>query len=208
MAQRGMLDIGKTRYFSWLLLIIFSIWHSTAQAVELPITKTAAPETVFGGVGRLYESWHVGYDMMIMSTPHTSAHRNLGVTNRSLWLEWWPSDRYGMKGFYAMQHFQSFGSNLFDIDSRHVGGMFKGRFPINTEWQISAGIGMAQTDTELAKKTLSSTMIVSEFRIGVKIFSNWVMELGMMTLDGASGDGPDDDRLGSTNYIVGLGFGF
>lgn len=51
-------------------------------------------------------------------------------------------------------------------------------------------------------------MIVSEFRIGVKIFSNWVMELGMMTLDGASGDGPDDDRLGSTNYIVGLGFGF
>ena len=146
--------------------------------------------------------------MMIMSTPHTSAHRNLGVTNRSLWLEWWPSDRYGMKGFYAMQHFQSFGSNLFDIDSRHVGGMFKGRFPINTEWQISAGIGMAQTDTELANKTLSSTMIVSEFRIGVKIFSNWVMELGMMTLDGASGDGPDDDRLGSTNYIVGLGLGF
>ena len=203
-----MLDIGKTKYFSWLLLIIFSIWHSTAQAVELPIAKAAAPETVYGGVGRLYESWHVGYDMMIMSTPHTSAHRNLGVTNRSLWLEWWPSDRYGMKGFYAMQHFQSFGSNLFDIDSRHVGGMFKGRFPINTEWQISAGIGMAQTDTELANKTLSSTMIVSEFRIGVKIFSNWVMELGMMTLDGASGDGPDDDRLGSTNYIVGLGFGF
>ena len=201
-------DIGKTRYFSWLLLIIFSIWHSTAKAVELPITKAAAPETVFGGVGRLYESWHVGYDMMIMSTPHTSAHRNLGVTNRSLWLEWWPSDRYGMKGFYAMQHFQSFGSNLFDIDSRHVGGMFKGRFPINTEWQISAGIGMAQTDTELANKTFSSTMIVSEFRIGVRFFANWVMELGMMTLDGASGDGPEDDRLGSTNYIVGLGFGF
>ena len=203
-----MRDIGTIRYFSWFLLIIFSFWYSTAQALELPITKASAPETVFGGVGRLYESWHVGYDMMIMSTPHTSAHRTLGVTNRSLWLEWWPRDRYGMKGFYAMQHFQSFGSDLFDIDSRHVGGLFKGRFPINTEWQISAGIGMAQTDTELANKTLSSNMIVSEFRVGVKFFANWVMELGMMTLDGASGDGPEDDRLGSTNYIVGLGLGF
>ena len=187
---------------------MFYLFHSQIIAVERPITKTSTPKTVFGGVGRLYETWHAGYDLMIVSTPHTSAHRNLGVTNRSLWMEWWPKDRYGMKGFYAMQQFQSFGSNLFDIDSRQLGGMFKGRFPINSEWQISAGIGMAQTDTELANKTLSSTMIVSEFRIGLMFFANWVVELGMMTMDGTSGDGADDDRLGSTNYIVGLGLGF
>ena len=145
---------------------------------------------------------------MIMSTPHTSAHRSLGITNRALWIEWWTSDQFGVKGFYSTQHFQSFGNDEFDIAARHVGGLFKGRFPINPEWQVTAGIGMAQSVTQFPEKSQSSNMLVSEFRIGVRVYENWTTELGLMTLDGASGDGPEDSRLGSTNYLIGIGYGF
>ena len=51
-------------------------------------------------------------------------------------------------------------------------------------------------------------MIVNEFRIGSKIFSNWILDAGIMTLDGTSGIEEGDSRLGSTNYITSLGFGF
>ncbi|MDP6384458.1 MAG: hypothetical protein QF385_14655, partial [SAR324 cluster bacterium] len=187
---------------------LFIINGHEIQAVDLPTTKTASPETVFGGVGRLYEDWHAGYDFMIMSTPHTSAHRSLGITNRALWLEWWTSDQFGVKGFYSTQHFQSFGNDEFDIASRHVGGLFKGRFPINPEWQVTAGIGMAQSVTQFPEKSKSSNMLVSEFRIGVMVYEHWTTEFGLMTLDGASGDGPEDSRLGSTNYLIGIGYGF
>ena len=201
---------GDLKRVGWFFLLLFIINGHEIQAVDLPTTKTASPETVFGGVGRLYEDWHAGYDFMIMSTPHTSAHRSLGITNRAIWLEWWTSDQFGVKGFYSTQHFQSFGNDEFDIASRHVGGLFKGRFPINPEWQVTAGIGMAQSVTqfELTQKSKSSNMLVSEFRIGVRVYEHWTTELGLMTLDGASGDGPEDSRLGSTNYLIGIGYGF
>ena len=137
-----------------------------------------------------------------------SAHRSLGITNRALWLEWWASDQFGVKGFYSTQHFQSFGNDEFDIASRHVGGLFKGRFPINPEWQVTAGIGMAQSVTQFPEKSQSSNMLVSEFRMGVRVYENWTTELSLMTLDGASGDAPEDSRLGSTNYLIGIGYGF
>ena len=161
---------GYLKRVGWFFLLLFIINGHEIQAVDLPTTKTASPETVFGGVGRLYEDWHAGYDFMIMSTPHTSAHRSLGITNRALWLEWWTSDQFGVKGFYSTQHFQSFGNDEFDIASRHVGGLFKGRFPINPEWQVTAGIGMAQSVTQFPEKSKSSNMLVSEFRIGVMIY--------------------------------------
>ena len=141
---------GELKRVGWFFLLLFIINGHEIQAVDLPTTKTASPETVFGGVGRLYEDWHAGYDFMIMSTPHTSAHRSLGITNRALWLEWWTSDQFGVKGFYSTQHFQSFGNDEFDIASRHIGGLFKGRFPINPEWQVTAGIGMAQSVTPVS----------------------------------------------------------
>ena len=50
-------------------------------------------------------------------------------------------------------------------------------------------------------------MIVNEFRIGSKVVSNWILEAGIMTLDGTSGRAVGDSRLGSTNYIISLGFG-
>jgi hypothetical protein len=86
--------------------------------------------------------------------------------------------------------------------------LFKGRFPINPEWQVTAGIGMAQSVTQFPEKSKSSNMLVSEFRIGVRVYEHWTTELGLMTLDGASGDGPEDSRLGSTNYLIGIGYGF
>ena len=199
---------GYLKRVGWFFLLLFIINGHEIQAVDLPTTKAASPETVFGGVGRLYEDWHAGYDFMIMSTPHTSAHRSLGITNRALWLEWWTSDQFGVKGFYSTQHFQSFGNDEFDIASRHVGGLFKGRFPINPEWQVTAGIGMAQSITQFPEKSQSSNMLVSEFRIGVRIYEHWTSELGLMTLDGASGEGPGDSRLGSNNYLIGIGYGF
>ena len=199
---------GYLKRVGWFFLLLFIINGHEIQAVDLPTTKTASPETVFGGVGRLYEDWHAGYDFMIMSTPHTSAHRSLGITNRALWLEWWTSDQFGVKGFYSTQHFQSFGNDEFDIASRHVGGLFKGRLPINPDWQVTAGIGMAQSVTQFPEKSKSSNMLVSEFRIGVWVYEHWTTELGLMTLDGASGDGPEDSRLGSTNYLIGIGYGF
>ena len=131
---------GYLKRVGWFFLLLFIINGHEIQAVDLPTTKAASPETVFGGVGRLYEDWHAGYDFMIMSTPHTSAHRSLGITNRALWLEWWTSDQFGVKGFYSTQHFQSFGNDEFDIAARHVGGLFKGRFPINPEWQVTLSL--------------------------------------------------------------------
>ena len=199
---------GYLKRAGWFFLLLFITNGYEIQAVDLPITKTASPETVFGGVGRLYEDWHSGYDFMIMSTPHTSSHRSLGITNRALWLEWWTSDQFGIKGFYSTQHFQSFGNDEFDIAARHVGGLFKGRFPINPEWQVTAGIGMAQSITQIPEKSISSNMLVSEFRIGVRVYENWTTEFGLMTLDGASGDAPEDSRRGSTNYLIGIGYGF
>ena len=51
---------GYLKRVGWFFLLLFIINGHEIQAVDLPTTKAASPETVFGGVGRLYEDWHAG----------------------------------------------------------------------------------------------------------------------------------------------------
>ena len=43
---------GDLKRVGWFFLLLFIINGHEIQAVDLPTTKTASPETVFGGVGR------------------------------------------------------------------------------------------------------------------------------------------------------------
>ena len=212
--MKGILEIAEAKHrrnsviMKGISILMAAFLGLSTMAAELPTPKSEPLETVFGGVGRQYETWHAGLDLMPLSTPHTSAHRRISVSNRSLWLECWPDDHYGVKAFRAVQHFQSFGSNKLNINTSHYGGLAKLRFPVNPDWYTTAGFGLAQTVTELEKTSKTGTSLVTEFRIGMRFLPQLLIEGGILTFDGASGDNPSDMRMGSTNYVIGFQSGF
>ena len=79
---------------------------------------------------------------------------------------------------------------------------------ISDDMKISAGIGFAKTEYEIGDQRKYGSSLVSEFRIGIKIFPEIWIEGGFLTVDGSSGSGPDDQRLGSSSYLIGISYGF
>ena len=166
--------------------------------------------TVFGGVGRKLPSWQLGLDLIILANPHYSALRNrLGFDSRVFWGEWWKSDNWGFKVMLSEQTFSMFDSsgNQPESNSSHLGFLVNFQHPLSVEMKISAGIGFANTEFELGNQRKYGNSLVSEFRIGIELFPDIWTEGGFLTIDGSSGSGPDDQRLGSSSYLMGISYG-
>ena len=167
--------------------------------------------TVFGGVGRKLPTWQFGLDLIILANPHYSANRNhLQLSNRVFWGEWWKSDFWGFKVMLSEQTFSMFDSsgNQPESNTRHLGFLAKVQHPLSVDMKISAGIGLANTEFALGNQPKYGSSLVSEFRIGIELFPEIWTEGGFLTVDGSSGSGPDDQRLGSSSYLIGLCYGF
>ena len=166
--------------------------------------------TVFGGVGRKLPSWQLGLDLIILANPHYSAFRNrLGFDSSVFWGEWWKSDNWGFKVMLSEQTFSMFDSsgNQPESNSSHLGFLVNFQHPLSVEMKISAGIGFANTEFELGNERKYGNSLVSEFRIGIELFPDIWTEGGFLTIDGSSGSGPDDQRLGSSSYLMGISYG-
>ena len=74
--------------------------------------------------------------------------------------------------------------------------------------KISAGIGFANTEFAIGNQIKYGNSLLSEFRIGIELFPEIWTDVGLLTIDGSSGSGPSDQRLGSSSYIVGVSYGF
>ena len=173
--------------------------------------KFAAPATVFGGVGRKFPIWQSGLDLLILSSPHYSAFRNqLELSNRVYWGEWWYSDRLGVKGLLSEQSFTMFGEsgNRPQVNTSNLGLLVKKQQSIAESWKISAALGLAKTELVLESQRKPGKSLVSEFRIGFEFSADLWMEVGILTIDSASGSGSADQRLGSTGYLIGMSYGF
>ena len=171
----------------------------------------AAPATVFGGVGRKFPIWQSGLDLLILSSPHYSAFRNqLELSNRVYWGEWWYSDRWGVKGLLSEQSFTMFGEsgNRPQVNTSHQGLLAKTQQSLAESWKISAGLGLAKTEFVLESQRKLGNSLVSEFRIGYEFSADLWTEVGILTIDSASGSGSGDQRLGSTGYLIGMSYGF
>jgi len=167
--------------------------------------------TVFGGVGRKFPTWQVGLDLIILANPHYSAYRNhLQLNNRVFWGEWWKSDFWGFKVMFAEQTFSMFDTsgNQPESNSRHLGFLAKFQHPLSDDMKISAGIGLANTEFALGNQNKYGDSLVSEFSIGFELYPEIWVEGGFLNIDGSSGSGPDDQRLGSSSYLIGLSYGF
>ena len=161
----------------------------------------ADPVSVFGGVGRKFSAWQSGLDLLIFNFPHYSAFRNqLELSNRVYWGEWWYSDRWGVKGLLSEQSFTMFGAsgNRPQVKTNHLGLLVKTQLPIADSGKISAGLGLAKTELVLESQRKLGKSLVSEFRIGFELSEDLWMEVGILTVDSASGNGSGDQRLGST----------
>ena len=108
------------------------------------------------------------------------------------------------------QTFSMFDSsgNQPESSSRHLGFLAKVQHPLSVDMKISAGIGLANTEFALGNQHKYGNSLVSEFRIGIELFPEIWTEGGFLTVDGSSGSGPDDQRLGSSSYLIGLSYGF
>ena len=167
--------------------------------------------TVFGGVGRKLPTWQFGLDLIILANPHYSAYRNhLQLSDRVFWGEWWRNDFWGLKLLFVEQTFSMFDSsgNQLESNSKHLGFLAKVQHPLSVDMRISAGFGLANTEFELGNQNKYGDSLVSEFRIGIEIFPEIWTEGGFLTIDGSSGSGPDDQRLGSSSYLFGVSYGF
>ena len=167
--------------------------------------------TVFGGVGRKLPTWQFGLDLIVLANPHYSAYRNRPqLNNRVFWGEWLKSDFWGFKVMLSEQTFSMFDSsdNQPESNSRHFGFLAKVQHPLSVDTKISAGIGLANTEFELGNQHKYGSSLVSEFRIGIELFPEIWTEGGFLTVDGSSGSGPEDQRLGSSSYLIGLSYGF
>ena len=166
--------------------------------------------TVFGGVGRKLPTWQVGLDLILLANPHYSAHRNRPqLNNRVFWGEWWESDFLGFKVMLSEQTFSMFdsGGNQPESNSRHLGFLAKVQHSLKVDMKISAGIGLSNTEFVLNNQRKYGRSLVSEFRIGIEIFPGTWTEGGFLTIDGSSGNGTDDQRLGSSSYLIGVSYG-
>ena len=167
--------------------------------------------TVFGGVGRMLPTWQFGLDLIVLANPHYSAHRNRPhLNNRVFWGEWFKSDFWGFKVMLSEQTFSMFDSSGSrpESNSRHLGFLAKVQHPLSVDMKISAGIGLANTEFALGNQHKYGSSLVSEFRIGIELFPEIWTEGGFLTVDGSSGSGPYDQRLGSSSYLIGLSYGF
>jgi len=167
--------------------------------------------TVFGGVGRKLPTWQLGLDLVILSNPHYSAYRNhLQLSNRVFWGEWWKSDFWGFKVIFSEQTFSMFDTsgNQPESNSRNLGFLGKVQHPLSVDMKISAGIGLANTEFALGNQHKYGESLLSEFRLGIELFPEIWTELGFLTIDGSSGSGTDDQRLGSSSYLIGVSYGF
>ena len=178
-----------------------------------PLTEKneIATPTVFGGVGRKLPTWQFGLDLIVFANPHYSAHRNrLQLNNRVFWGEWWNSDIWGFKVMLSEQTFSMFDSNgnQAESDSRHIGFLAKFQQPLSDNMKTSAGIGFANTEFALGDQRKYGRSLASEFRVGIELFPEIWTEGGFLTIDGSSGSGPEDHRLGSSSYLIGISYGF
>ena len=206
--------------FAVLCLMLASSAEASAQVKNnqlkelssaLSEEKFAAPATVFGGVGRKFPIWQSGLDLLILSSPHYSAFRNqLELNNRVYWGEWWYSDRWGVKGLFSEQSFTIFGEsgNRPQANTSHHGLLAKTQQSLAESWKISAGLGLVKTEFILENQRKLGNSLVSEFRIGFEFSANLWTEVGILTIDSASGSGSGDQRLGSTGYLIGMSYGF
>ena len=206
--------------FAVLCLMLASAVDAAAQvknnqvdelSTALSEEQFSAPATIFGGVGRKFPTLQAGLDLLILSSPHYSAFRNLlELSNRVYWGEWWYSDRWGLKGLLSEQSFTMFGvsGNRPQASTSHLGLLAKTQQSLAESWKISAGLGLAKTEFVLESQRKFGNSLVSEFRLGFEFSSDLWTEAGILTMDSASGSGSGDQRLGSTSYLIGLSYGF
>ncbi len=203
------------------LMIILPDTADAARPAKLPsleslssplsTEKNLAPPTVFGGVGRKLPTWQAGFDLLLLSTPHYSAFRNrLELRNHVYWGEWWYNDRWGIKGLFSEQSFRMFSTtgNRSESKTSHLGALAKIQHSMTDSLKISAGLGMVKTELALGSQLKQGNSLVTEFRMGMEMSANFWTEVGILTIDSASGSGSEDQRLGSTGYLIGLSYGF
>tara|TARA_Y100001970_G_C14233249_1_gene860073 strand:+ start:2427 stop:3122 length:696 start_codon:yes stop_codon:yes gene_type:complete len=167
--------------------------------------------TIFGGVGRMFTQLQIGLDLLVLSYPHYSAFRNrLNLKNYLFWGEWWYKDNWGLKGFYSNQSYKMFGpsGNRPVSKTNHLGILAKTQHALSESWKISAGLGLSKTEFVLGDQKKLGNSLVGEFRMGKEILEDFWIEFGILSIDSASGSGIEDQRLGSTGYLVGLSVGF
>ena len=206
--------------FAVICMMLASVIGAVAQqnlnsqeSISEPLSEddNLSTPTVFGGVGRKLPTWQFGLDLIILANPHYSAYRNhLQLNNRVFWGEWWKSDFWGFKVMFAEQTFSMFDTsgNQPESNSRHLGFLAKFQHPLSDDMKISAGIGLANTEFALGNQNKYGDSLVSEFRIGFELYPEIWVEGGFLNIDGSSGSGPDDQRLGSSSYLIGLSYGF
>ena len=206
--------------FAAMCMMLASVMGAVAQqnlnsqeSISEPLSEEndLSTPTVFGGVGRKLPTWQFGLDLIILANPHYSANRNhLQLSNRVFWGEWWNSDFWGIKVMLTEQTFSMFDSsgNQPESNSRHFGFLAKIQHPLSVDMKISGGIGLANTEFALGNQRKYGNSLVSEFRIGIELLPEIWTEGGFLTIDGSSGSGPDDQRLGSSSYLIGISYGF
>jgi hypothetical protein len=206
--------------FAAICMVLASVICAFAQqnlnskdSVSEPLSEenVIATPTVFGGVGRKLPTWQFGLDLIVLANPHYSAYRNRPqLNNRVFWGEWLISDFWGIKVMFTEQTFSMFDSsgNQPESNSRHLGFLAKIQHPLSVDMKISGGIGLVNTEFALGNQRKYGNSLVSEFRIGIELLPEIWTEGGFLTIDGSSGSGPDDQRLGSSSYLIGLSYGF
>ena len=213
-------QINSVFLFAGLMIILPDI-ADAARRAKLPslesltsplsTEKNLAPPTVFGGVGRKLPTWQAGIDLLLLSTPHYRAFRNrLDLRNYVYWGEWWYNDRWGIKGLFSEQSFRMFGAtgNRSESKTSHLGALAKTQHSLTDSWKISAGLGVVKTEFALGSQLKQGNSLVTEFRMGMEMSANLWTEVGILTIDSASGSGSEDQRLGSTGYLIGMSYGF
>ena len=198
---------------AWVICSVAQQNSNSADSVSEPLSgeNDISTPTVFGGVGRKLPTWQFGLDLIVLANPHYSAYRNRPqLNNHVFWGEWWKSDFWGFKVMLSEQTFSMFDSigNKPESNSRHLGFLAKVQHPLSVDMKISAGIGLANTEFALGNQHKYGNSLVSEFRIGIELFPGIWTEGGVLTVDGSSGSGPDEQRLGSSSYLIGLSYGF
>ena len=184
-------------------------YHDSVSEAQNEENEISTP-TVFGGVGRKLPSWQFGLDLILLSNPHYSANRSrLQLENRVFWGEWWKSDYWGFKVMLSEQTFSMFDSsgNQPESYSSHLGFLANVQYPLSDDMKISAGIGFANTEYEIGDQRKYGSSLVSEYRIGMELFPEIWTEGGFLTIDGSSGSDPNDQRLGSSSYLIGISYG-
>ena len=184
-------------------------YYDSVSKAENEENEISTP-TVFGGVGRKLPTWQFGLDLILLSNPHYSANRSrLNLDNRVFWGKWWKSDYWGFKVMFSEQTFSMFdrSANQPESYSSHLGFLANVQHPFSDDMKISAGIGFANTEYEIGDQRKYGSSLVSEYRIGMELFPEIWTEGGFLTIDGSSGSGPNDQRLGSSSYLIGISYG-